>query len=70
MWEQVVRDRSALQGISQAQYEEQVFSNVPLQRAADPDEIAGLAAFLLSEEAGYITGQVILQDGGYSLRVA
>ena len=70
MWEQVVRDRSTLQGISQAEYEEKVFSNVPLQRAADPDEIAGLAAFLLSEEAGYITGQVILQDGGYGLRVA
>jgi NAD(P)-dependent dehydrogenase (short-subunit alcohol dehydrogenase family) len=70
MWGQVVRDRSTLQGISREEYEEKVFSNVPLQRAADPDEIAGLAAFLLSEEAGYITGQVILQDGGYSLRVA
>jgi len=70
MWERVVRDRAALQGVSPREYEEKALGNVPLQRAAMPDEIAALAAFLLSEEAGYITGQVILQDGGYSLRVA
>jgi NAD(P)-dependent dehydrogenase (short-subunit alcohol dehydrogenase family) len=70
MWERVVRDRAALQGVSPREYEEKTLGNVPLQRAAMPDEIAALAAFLLSEEAAYITGQVILQDGGYSLRVA
>jgi len=70
MWERVVRDRAALQGISGREYEETTLRNVPLGRAAAPDEIAALAAFLLSDEAAYITGQVILQDGGYSLRVA
>jgi NAD(P)-dependent dehydrogenase (short-subunit alcohol dehydrogenase family) len=70
MWERVVRDRAALQGVSPDEYEAKTLGNVPLQRAATPDEIASLAAFLLSEEASYITGQVILQDGGYSLRVA
>jgi NAD(P)-dependent dehydrogenase (short-subunit alcohol dehydrogenase family) len=63
-------DRAALQGVSPDEYEAKTLGNVPLQRAATPDEIASLAAFLLSEEASYITGQVILQDGGYSLRVA
>jgi len=70
MWERVVHDRGALQGVSPKEYEEKALANVPLQRAAMPEEIASLAAFLLSEEASYITGQVILQDGGYSLRVA
>jgi NAD(P)-dependent dehydrogenase (short-subunit alcohol dehydrogenase family) len=35
-----------------------------LQRLGTPEDIAGLAAFLVSEEAGWITGQVIGVDGG------
>ena len=37
---------------------------VPMQRAGTPMEVAGLIRFLLSEEAGYITGQVISINGG------
>lgn len=39
---------------------------VPVQRLAEPEEIAAAAAFLCSEQAGYITGQSILVDGGLS----
>ena len=35
-------------------------------RLGTPDDIAGLAAFLASPAAGYITGQVIASDGGYT----
>jgi len=37
---------------------------IPMKRASKPEEIAGVAAFLASERANYITGQVICVDGG------
>ena len=40
---------------------------VPLQRMADPDEIAGVVSFLASADAAYITGAVIPVDGGLGM---
>lgn len=42
---------------------------IPMGRVADPDEIAGMAAFLVSPGAGYITGQSIRADGGLTRSV-
>jgi len=39
-------------------------SLVPMKRAGTTDEVAALVAFLASEQAGYITGQVISINGG------
>ncbi len=36
----------------------------PMERMGSVEEVAGLVSFLLSEEAGYVTGQVIAIDGG------
>jgi NAD(P)-dependent dehydrogenase (short-subunit alcohol dehydrogenase family) len=38
--------------------------SIPLQRAGTPDEIAGVVAFLASDEAGYMTGQAVNITGG------
>jgi NAD(P)-dependent dehydrogenase (short-subunit alcohol dehydrogenase family) len=39
-------------------------AKIPLGRHATPDEIAGLFAWLASDDAGYLTGAVITIDGG------
>jgi glucose 1-dehydrogenase len=45
----------------------QVEEHIPMQRAGDADEMAGVTAFLASDEAAYITGQTIFVDGGLTL---
>jgi 3-oxoacyl-[acyl-carrier protein] reductase len=45
-------------------FAEQTLARIPLGRWAEPDEIAGAFAFLASDDAAYITGQVLCVDGG------
>jgi glucose 1-dehydrogenase len=44
--------------------EKALMAEIPLNRWAQPEEVAGLAAYLASDEAGYITGATYFIDGG------
>lgn len=48
--------------------EEEVAAPYPLKRLGVPEDIAGVVSFLLSEDAGWMTGQTITVDGGVLLR--
>jgi NAD(P)-dependent dehydrogenase (short-subunit alcohol dehydrogenase family) len=40
----------------------------PLSRLGEPDDVAGVVSFLLSDDAAWMTGQTLVIDGGFSLR--
>lgn len=44
-----------------------MIAQTPMQRAGRPEEIAGVVAFLLSDDAAYITGQTISVSGGLTM---
>jgi len=43
--------------------------NAPIKRAAQPEEIAEVAAFLASDKASFIVGAVVMADGGMSIAI-
>jgi 3-oxoacyl-[acyl-carrier protein] reductase len=45
--------------------EAQIKARTPLGRLAQPADVAGAVAFLLSDEAGFITGHSLYVDGGW-----
>jgi 3-oxoacyl-[acyl-carrier protein] reductase len=48
---------------------ERIVARVPVGRIASPDEIASVHVFLASDEAAFITGQIIFADGGMSVGI-
>src|SRR5918911_3534920 len=48
-------------------YRQKLLEQIPMRRFAEPVEVARIACFLLSDEARYITGQVVQADGGLAM---
>ncbi len=46
---------------------EVVASHIPMKRIAEPEEMGRMAAFLVSDDAKYVTGQTLYADGGLTL---
>lgn len=51
-----------------SQREEWMLERVPLNRLAQPHEIARVVRFLASDEAGFVTGQTVVVDGGWTVQ--
>ncbi len=49
---------------AQPELEKALMAEIPLNRWGKPEEIAGLAAYLASDEAAYVTGSTYFIDGG------
>jgi 3-oxoacyl-[acyl-carrier protein] reductase len=62
MWS--YRDRTGRDDISWDELEEVRSKNIPVRRLGTPADCGALAAFLCSDQAGFITGQLYVIDGG------
>jgi 3-oxoacyl-[acyl-carrier protein] reductase len=61
---EILASRAKAQGITLDEQMERFAASIPVRRVGQPKEIGDLCAFLCSLQAGYVTGQSIVVDGG------
>jgi len=67
MWKQLDEDRARMFGLPPGEASRRWESQVPLGRITTPEQVGGVVAFLASEDAVNITGQIIRLTGGTDL---
>lgn len=68
MWYAGIKKRPAnLDDPDRKLFTPQILERIPLHRIAEPGEIASIALFLASEGASYVTGAIIVADGGLAV---
>lgn len=53
---------------SNEEIKKQTIAMIPLARMGEPEDIANAVVFLASDEANYITGQILVVDGGWTIK--
>ena len=59
--------QTALTDVLPEEVQQAILANTPLARLGTPEDVAGAVRFLCSEEASFITGEVLLVDGGLGM---
>jgi meso-butanediol dehydrogenase/(S,S)-butanediol dehydrogenase/diacetyl reductase len=67
MWEQIDRERNRIFGLAEGQSMKSFVERIPLKRAGSVEDVAGVVAFLCSQDSDYMTGQTLNVDGGYEM---
>ena len=58
---------TALTNVLSEELRGRILANTPLGRLGDPEDVAGAVRFLCSDEAAFVTGEVLLVDGGLGM---
>eukprot|EP01041_Mallomonas_annulata_P023575 gene23575-biopygen16512 len=67
MAEGAVRRVARVHGVSTDEAREILVEHNPIRRLADPDEIARCIEFLATDDSSFVTGTVLVADGGQSI---
>lgn len=67
MWRQIDRERGCLLGLEPGELLAEAPQRIPLRRLEQPEDVAKIVAYLLSDDADYMTGQNISYDGGMAM---